>query len=252
MTEPVPVKGLHAKLAAIAAEQSWIPKTGKNSAQGYHFAEASSVLNAVRGEMATRGLTMVPSVRDYELTAPTGDRKSFMLLLKIAYTITDSESGESIVMEWAGQAMDPGDKALNKAYTAAQKYALMQLYMIPTGDDPEADGATDEDAKREHGRVDSRPETPPAGKTGAYATAKQQLFMAKLATQKLGAGPTGLAALNAINKHLGRSYQALSDITGRAAREMIDALLGLPDYTPETTMDEPTKTVMADSWGLEA
>ena len=39
---------------------------------------------------------------------------------------------------------DAGDKGIYKAIAGAQKYALMKVFMIPTGDDPEADEGVDE------------------------------------------------------------------------------------------------------------
>src|SRR5699024_6730814 len=39
---------------------------------------------------------------------------------------------------------DAGDKAVYKAITGATKYALMKVFMIPTGDDPEQDYEADE------------------------------------------------------------------------------------------------------------
>jgi hypothetical protein len=42
-----------------------------------------------------------------------------------------------------GEGQDAGDKGPYKAMTGAQKYALMKTFMIPTGDDPEADEDVD-------------------------------------------------------------------------------------------------------------
>ena len=48
--------------------------------------------------------------------------------------------------EWAGSGDDPADKGLYSAYTGAVKYFLMKAFLIPTGDDPEADEGTDKRA----------------------------------------------------------------------------------------------------------
>jgi len=44
--------------------------------------------------------------------------------------------------------MDSGDKATNKAMSAAYKYALMQTFAIPTEGDNDADATTHEVAPR--------------------------------------------------------------------------------------------------------
>ncbi len=55
----------------------------------------------------------------------------------MAYTFADVDSGEEIVAKVAGQGLDPGDKAPYKAMTGALKYALLQSFLLATGDDPE-------------------------------------------------------------------------------------------------------------------
>ena len=45
-----------------------------------------------------------------------------------------------------GAGDDGADKGLYKAYTGAVKYFLMKTFLIPTGDDPEADTKADERA----------------------------------------------------------------------------------------------------------
>jgi hypothetical protein len=55
----------------------------------------------------------------------------------MAYTFSDVDSGEEIVAKVAGQGLDSGDKAPYKAMTGALKYALLQSFLLATGDDPE-------------------------------------------------------------------------------------------------------------------
>jgi hypothetical protein len=43
-----------------------------------------------------------------------------------------------------GEAMDSGDKATNKAMSAAYKYACMEVFCIPTEGTPDADAETHE------------------------------------------------------------------------------------------------------------
>jgi len=60
-----------------------------------------------------------------------------MARVVIAYTFSDVDSGEEIVAKVAGQGLDAGDKAPYKAMTGALKYALLQSFLLATGDDPE-------------------------------------------------------------------------------------------------------------------
>jgi hypothetical protein len=60
-----------------------------------------------------------------------------MARVVMAYTFSDVDSGEEIVAKVAGQGLDSGDKAPYKAMTGALKYALLQSFLLATGDDPE-------------------------------------------------------------------------------------------------------------------
>lgn len=60
---------------------------------------------------------------------------------KMKYTFWASADGSSIDTVVIGSAMDTGDKAANKAMSVAHKYALLQMFCIPTEDldDPDQD-----------------------------------------------------------------------------------------------------------------
>ncbi len=60
-----------------------------------------------------------------------------MARVVMAYTFADVDSGEEVIAKVAGQGLDPGDKAPYKAMTGALKYALLQSFLLATGDDPE-------------------------------------------------------------------------------------------------------------------
>ena len=64
-----------------------------------------------------------------------------MARVVMAYTFADVDSGEEIIAKVAGQGLDPGDKAPYKAMTGALKYALLQSFLLATGDDPEDERA---------------------------------------------------------------------------------------------------------------
>lgn len=53
------------------------------------------------------------------------------------YRIQDTEGEDYIEVQTIGEGQDKGDKKMNKAMTAAFKYAQRQSFMIPTGDDPD-------------------------------------------------------------------------------------------------------------------
>jgi hypothetical protein len=64
----------------------------------------------------------------------------------MTYTFMDVDTAEEITVKVAGEGLDPGDKAPYKAMTGALKYALLQSFLLATGDDPEEDRITNHSA----------------------------------------------------------------------------------------------------------
>lgn len=62
------------------------------------------------------------------------------------YLLTHT-SGESIVLNGFGQGVDPQDKGAGKATTYALKYALLYIFMIPTGHIDDSDNHHSDDIK---------------------------------------------------------------------------------------------------------
>lgn len=145
MTSPAP-SGLGVKLAEIAAELEWVGKGGFNEAQRYKFVRVEDILDAVRGKLASRGVVLLPSAEDITVT-PTVSGKQNITTVRMRYTLMDSATGEAHSVTWIGTGADSGDKGLNKAYTAALKYFFIDLFQIPTGEDPEVETKTKTKAK---------------------------------------------------------------------------------------------------------
>lgn len=160
--QQAPQRSLIKKLAEVMAEVERVPKDGHNSYHGYDYATESAITAAVRGGMARRNLMLVSSVVDTklaEIDRKNGGKDRLVSLL-VEFTVHDGDSGETLAFRKWGEGQDPGDKASYKAETGALKYALLKLFQIPTGDDPERDGSTP--APRDQA-VQQRAERPQGG-----------------------------------------------------------------------------------------
>lgn len=139
-------KSLVVKLAEVMQQVKYIQKRGFNSFHKYKYATESDVAEKVREELAARHIIMIPNVvsqSNREHTNAKG-KTEYIATVTMEFRFLDGESGEEISFHSVGEGQDAGDKAVYKAITGAQKYALMKAFMIPTGDDPEADNGTDE------------------------------------------------------------------------------------------------------------
>lgn len=143
MTESVkaPLK-LLVKLTEITQSVKRIPKNGVNKFHGYKYMTESDIKEVVREEMASRKVIMygdeIANER-IEVTTKKGGVESQIKLTKQMFVV-DAESGESITFKATGVGQDAGDKAQYKAETGLIKYVLNNLFLIPSGDDPEKDG----------------------------------------------------------------------------------------------------------------
>jgi hypothetical protein len=136
-------KALSAVQTELAAKG--IAKGGTNTFDNYKFRGIDAVLNALAPILAKNGVVLVPSVDESEIrTISSGSGKAMNhCKVKMSFTFYDSE-GDSITHTFHGEAMDRGDKSLNKAATAAYKYFLFQAFTIPVEGTPDADSETHE------------------------------------------------------------------------------------------------------------
>jgi hypothetical protein len=126
------------KLAEIMKEVKYIQKTGKNKFHGYTYCKESDVSEKIREELAKRSVMMVPSVISHEHREHINARgkTEYIARVLMSFTFMDGDTGEEISFQISGEGQDSGDKAVYKAMTGAEKYALMKCFLIPTGDDP--------------------------------------------------------------------------------------------------------------------
>jgi hypothetical protein len=158
---------LASKIAKVMQAVGYVEKGGTNAAQGYKFVQASAVADKVRAELVKLNISMTPSqvgIVNMGLT-PSGKQSTITLLY--TWTLTDGETGETLNFQSVGTGADSGDKAAYKAATGALKYALLTGFLIPTGDDPEADARTDEETwEKAKEIVKGAVKTPAPKKTG--------------------------------------------------------------------------------------
>lgn len=135
-TETQKPTNLVEKLAAVMAAVERVPKNGENKFHGYKYATEADLSDAVRSNLAKHGVMLVPSVESLEWREVETKRgKERIATLRVKFTATDGAT--QIEFTVIGEGQDPGDKATYKAMTGAMKYALLKLFLIPTGDDPE-------------------------------------------------------------------------------------------------------------------
>ena len=137
--------------AAIAAVQAAVAKEGiskdrKNEQQGYKFRGIDDIYNAVAPLLAANGLCIMPTYSNRTKEERTNQKGTviFNVTVEGTFDFVSTEDGSRHTVKTFGEAMDSGDKATNKAMSAAYKYACMQTFCIPTEGDNDADSTTHE------------------------------------------------------------------------------------------------------------
>lgn len=133
---------IYQSIARIMEEAPAIGKDKKNTQQNFMYRGIDDVMNAFQPLLAKNKVFIVPQVLEQKREERTTSKGSTLLysICTIKYTFY-AEDGSSIEAITIGEGMDSGDKATNKAMAIAMKYALFQVFCIPTEDDPDASGA---------------------------------------------------------------------------------------------------------------
>lgn len=127
-----------------------ISKSNRNQQQGYNFRGIDDVYNALSPLLAEAGLCILPRMlsRSCEERQTAKGGTLFYVTVEAEFDFVCAEDGSKHTVKTFGEAMDSGDKATNKAMSAAYKYAAMQAFAIPTEGDNDADAHTHELAAR--------------------------------------------------------------------------------------------------------
>lgn len=131
---------MYSKLRAILTAVDRIEKDKNNTQGNYMYASEKAIKETLHPLFMTHGLLLVPTRQELlNFTPPAGDKRSYITTLKCGFDILDTDSGATLPMEMIISGGDSLDKGATKAITGAIKYVLTTLFLIPTGDDPEAD-----------------------------------------------------------------------------------------------------------------
>lgn len=124
-----------------------ISKDRKNEQQGYRFRGIDDVFNALAPLLSKHGLCVLPRCTSREVVERTTSKGTALFYVTVCaeFDFVCAEDGSRhTVGPMYGEAMDSGDKATNKAMSAAYKYACLQAFSIPTEGDNDADASSHE------------------------------------------------------------------------------------------------------------
>jgi hypothetical protein len=127
---------LAVKMSLIMGSVPKMIKNGNNVAQHYSFVTAEDVKATIRPLLKKHGVALFSEMHDIQRATSANKNGTTVVtvVVRMRFTLVDGESGESRSCEWIGEANDYADKAVNKAATAAEKYWLINTFLLSTSE----------------------------------------------------------------------------------------------------------------------
>ena len=145
MAENTPL--IYKKIIEVMADINAIGKDRRNQQQGFQFRGIDDVMNELHSSLAKCGVFVLPKVleetRTTGKTSRGGDMFYTRLKINFGFYAEDGSHVDAVVI---GEAMDTGDKASNKALSIGLKYAMLQVFCIPTEDEKDPDAVSPQPA----------------------------------------------------------------------------------------------------------
>ncbi|MET7811751.1 ERF family protein [Streptomyces sp. NPDC005395] len=148
-----------AAISAVMRDVMPVAKDKENQQQRYKFRGVDDAMSAMAGPMRAHGLFILPSIADHR--AERRGEKMTHVNITMRYHVY-GPAGDCLTAEVPGEASDFADKATNKAQSAALKYLLFTLFMIPV------DGRSIDDSDHD------TPTEPPAEHRAEHRQRQQQ------------------------------------------------------------------------------
>ena len=217
MAENTPL--IYKKIIEVMADINAIGKDRRNQQQGFQFRGIDDVMNELHSSLAKCGVFVLPKVleetRTTGKTSRGGDMFYTRLKINFGFYAEDGSHVDAVVI---GEAMDTGDKASNKALSIGLKYAMLQVFCIPTEDEKDPDAVSPQPAA---GTMQQPQQKKPAAKFdfepkgGETTPAEKKEIGGLLASKYTNGAPV-------FSKDEAKKYSAMrKDYT---AREVIDAI----------------------------
>ena len=220
------MSAIYSRITEAMADIDAIGKDRKNDQQGYKFRGIDDVYNELHSVLAKHKIfttTEVIDERTEERTTRNGAALIYRVLkIRFRFFTDDGSSVESVII---GEGMDSGDKASNKALSVAHKYALLQIFAIPTADDKDPENESPVPAPK-----NTAPK-PPAQHTDNSAVLNEIREL----VSSLGYSQETKSAL--MNKHKGNLSAILAELKAESAA--LDAAFG----SVEAQVEELEKAV---------
>ncbi len=185
--------GIYKAIAGVIADIGTVGKDKINKQQGFKYRSVDDVYSVLNPALAKNKVFILPEILEQSRETRTNKNGTQItwVTLKIRYTIF-SDDGSFVETVLLGEAMDTGDKAINKAMAIAYKYLCFQVFCIPVEDmeDPDAErpelqGECVKGNKESQKKPDTKKQEPPKEASSGEAPADEAAPMTEQMYQTL-------------------------------------------------------------------
>lgn len=213
-TIPPEPSNVREAIVAVMQNIGYVQKV-KAAGLNYSYASEADLIAALRPHMVAVGLSVsaksMQTILDQEVTSK-GGTAGRRVVIGYVWTFNHAPSDTSFDVVSYGEGIDFGDKACNKAMTAALKYALRQTFLIETGDDPDQVPSTElESVPTKQDARDWTATAPGLAKALKEAGVVPEDAAAKHVLAFLNLSPFGPGVTNREILSWGRMYRTIRD-----------------------------------------
>ena len=127
------IQNIHQRILAVMSDLNYVQKSDKKVNNQYTFVTHDAVSAALHPLLVTHGIVTIPRMTEW---AQDGNRTS--VNMEVDFVNVDAPE-DKVTVPCFGFGIDPQDKGPGKAVSYATKYAMLKLFVLATGDDPEKD-----------------------------------------------------------------------------------------------------------------
>lgn len=168
---------IHEKLMLVMGEVEHIKKENHSRGLNFAFRGIEHVMNSLHVLFKKHGVVIVTEIINHEFSEieTKSGTKGYHHISRVAFHMTASDGSRCTIVS-LGEAMDYGDKGATKTLSIALKYALLNLFLIPTKET----AAEDADADSTHqikatAKPASKPAQKPASKPDPRVTVAKRI-----------------------------------------------------------------------------
>jgi hypothetical protein len=130
------MKNLFSKIAKVTAEMRQANQSGSHSYPSFDYSTRDDVVEVMKEQFTKHGVVFLPSCKvqriDAHGTHENLDKQEYHALVEVSIVLGDADSGESVEMNWSGEAIMKQGKAVPAASTQAIRYWALNAFLQKT------------------------------------------------------------------------------------------------------------------------